>query len=165
MWNDGNYVLWQHIVQLFYQDVENGLKLMPRLTYDHIKLNSYSTMCVNLAAQILSATVAAVMKSFGPPDATLRNSKTVWNDGFLFLIVSMCTAQVSIRGRGNHFSHHIDQWMIQDFFGWQMISLAIWGIERKAPPNTLAISLRMPGAGCSYPGRRTKACRSQPIQL
>ena len=29
MWNDGNYVLWQHIVQLFYQDVENGLKLMP----------------------------------------------------------------------------------------------------------------------------------------
>ena len=77
MWNDGNYALWQHIVQLFYQDVENGLKSMPRLTYDHIKLNSYSTMCVNLAAQILSATVAAVMKSFGPPDATLRNSKTV----------------------------------------------------------------------------------------
>ena len=70
MWNDGNYVLWQHIVQLFYQDVENGLKLMPWLTYDHIKLNSYSTMRVSLAAQILSATVAAVMKSFGPPDAT-----------------------------------------------------------------------------------------------
>lgn len=77
MWNDGNYAQWQHIVQLFYQDVENGLKLMPRLTYDHIKLNSFSTMCVNLAAQILSATVAAVMKSFGPPDATPRNSKTV----------------------------------------------------------------------------------------
>ena len=70
MWNDGNYVLWQHIVQLFYQDVENGLKLMPRLTYDHIKLNSYSTMRVSLAAQILSSTVAAVVKSFGPPDAT-----------------------------------------------------------------------------------------------
>ena len=70
MWNDGHYVLWQHIVQLFYQDVENGLKLMPRLTYDHIKLNSYSTMRVSLAAQILSSTVAAVLKSFGPPDAT-----------------------------------------------------------------------------------------------
>jgi len=70
MWNDGHYVLWQHIVQLFYQDVENGLKLMPRLTYDHIKLNSYSTMRVSLAAQVLSSTVAAVLKSFGPPDAT-----------------------------------------------------------------------------------------------
>lgn len=53
MWNDRNYVLWQHIVQLFYQDVENGLKLMPRLTYDHIKLNSYSTMRESLAAQQL----------------------------------------------------------------------------------------------------------------
>lgn len=70
MWNDRNYVQWQHIVQLFYQDVENGLKLMLRLTYDHIKLNSYSTMRESLAAQILSATVAAVVKSFGPPDAT-----------------------------------------------------------------------------------------------
>lgn len=69
MWNDGNHLLWQHIVQLYYQDVENGLKLMPRLTYDHIKLNSYSTMRVSLAAQILSSTVAAVLKSFGPPDA------------------------------------------------------------------------------------------------
>lgn len=60
MWNDGNHLLWQHIVQLYYQDVENGLKLMPRLTYDHIKLNSYSTMRVSLAA---------VLKSFGPPGA------------------------------------------------------------------------------------------------
>jgi hypothetical protein len=69
MWNNGQYVLWQHIAQLFYQDAENGLKLLPRITYDHIKLNSYSTMRVNLAAQVLSASVAAVMKSFGPPDA------------------------------------------------------------------------------------------------
>ena len=69
MWNDGNYVLWQHIVQLYYQDAESGLKLMPRLTYDHIKLNSYSTMRVSLAAQVPSATVAAVLRSFGPPDA------------------------------------------------------------------------------------------------
>lgn len=59
MWNDRNYVLWQHTVQPFYQ-----------LTYDHIKLNFYSTMHESLAAQILSSTVAAVLKSFGPPDAT-----------------------------------------------------------------------------------------------
>ena len=61
MWNYGNHLLWQHIVQLYYQDIENGLKLMPRLTYDHIKL-----MHVSLAAQILSFTV---LKSFGPPGA------------------------------------------------------------------------------------------------
>ena len=157
MWNDRNYVLWQHIVQLFYQDVENGLKLMPRLTYDHIKLNSYSTMRESLAAQQLwwSHLVLQMQQE-------QQNCVKWW---ILILIVSMCAAQLSIRGRRNHFLHHIDQWMIQDFFGWQMISLAIWGIGRKAPPNALAISLRMPGAECSYPGRRIKACRSQPIQL
>lgn len=42
---------------------------MPRLTYDHVKLNSYSTMRVSLAAQVLSSTVAAVLKNFDPADA------------------------------------------------------------------------------------------------
>ena len=114
MWNDGNYVLWQHVVQLFYQDVENGLKLMLRLTYDHIKLNSYSSMLASLAAQILSSTVAVVLKSLVLQMQQEHQGCVKW--WILILIVSMCTAQLSIRGRGNHFVHHIDQWMIQDFF-------------------------------------------------
>ena len=56
-------------VQMYYQDAESGLKLMPRLTYNHNKLNSYSTVRVILAAQVLSDTVAAVLSSFGSPDA------------------------------------------------------------------------------------------------
>ena len=40
-------------------DIDNGLKLLPKLTYDHINLNSYSVMRVSLAAQVLSASVAA----------------------------------------------------------------------------------------------------------
>lgn len=67
MWNDGHYLLWQHITQIFYQDAENGLKLLPRITYEHVKLNSYSSMRVSLAAQVLSASMAAVLRSFGPP--------------------------------------------------------------------------------------------------
>ena len=70
MWNDGLYILWQHIAQLYFQDAESGLKLLPRITFDHIKLSSYSTMRVNLAAQVLSATVASVIRSFGSSDAT-----------------------------------------------------------------------------------------------
>lgn len=46
MWNDGLHIIWQHITQLFYQDIDNGLKLLPKLTYDHINLNSYSVMQV-----------------------------------------------------------------------------------------------------------------------
>lgn len=68
MWNDGLFILWQHIAQLFYQDIESGLKLLPKLTYDHINVTSFSAMRVNLAAQVLSASVAAVLRSFSPPD-------------------------------------------------------------------------------------------------
>lgn len=69
LWNNGMYLLWQHIAQLFYQDIDSGLKLLPKLTYEHINLNSYSVMRVNLAAQVLSASVSAVLKSFGPPES------------------------------------------------------------------------------------------------
>ncbi|XP_022781299.1 uncharacterized protein LOC111322462 [Stylophora pistillata] len=69
MWNNGMYLLWQHIAQLFYQDIDSGLKLLPKPTYEHINLNSYSVMRVNLAAQVLSASVSAVLKSFGPPES------------------------------------------------------------------------------------------------
>ena len=66
MWNNEQYILWQHITKIFYQDIGSGLKLLPKLTYGHVNLNAYSVMRVNLAAQVLSAS----LKSFGPPEAT-----------------------------------------------------------------------------------------------
>lgn len=82
MWNDGLFILWQHITQIFYQDMENGLKLLPKLTFDHINLNSNSIMRVNLAAQVLSASVAAVLKSFGPPEAAATAKFCEMIDGY-----------------------------------------------------------------------------------
>ena len=82
MWNDGLFILWQPITQIFYQDMENGLKLLPKLTYDHINLNSYSIMRVNLVAQVLNASVAAVLKSFGPPEAAATATFREMIDGF-----------------------------------------------------------------------------------
>ena len=55
--NDSDFIILQHIIQLYNDDLENGLKLLPRITSDHIRLTSYSVMRVNLAAQILSSTV------------------------------------------------------------------------------------------------------------
>ncbi|XP_065649371.1 uncharacterized protein LOC136078177 [Hydra vulgaris] len=65
LWNNGKYLLWQHITQFYYEDFDNGLKLMPKLTNEHIHINSYSAMTVKLATQILSQTVASVLKTFG----------------------------------------------------------------------------------------------------
>ena len=82
MWNEGFFVLWRHVAQMYYQDVENCLKLLPRLTFDHINLNAYSKMRVNLAAQVLSASVAAVLRSFGPPEAEGTAKYCEMVDGF-----------------------------------------------------------------------------------
>ena len=82
MWNDGLFVLWQHITQMFYQYVDNGLKLLPRLSFEHINLNLYSVMRVNLAAQVRSASVVSVLKSFGPPEAAATAKFCEMVEGF-----------------------------------------------------------------------------------
>ena len=69
MWNGGLFLIWNHITDRFYEDRECGLHLLPKLTYEHIKLTSYSVMNVRLAAQVLSSTVGNVLQYFGPPEA------------------------------------------------------------------------------------------------
>ena len=44
MWNAGMTIICEHIRQLYYQDIDNGLKLLPRLTNDYIHLSSYAVM-------------------------------------------------------------------------------------------------------------------------
>lgn len=75
-------MLWQYITALYYKDVDNGFKLLPRLTYEHINPNAYSKMRVNLAAQVLSASVASVLKAFGPPEASATAKFCEMVDGF-----------------------------------------------------------------------------------
>ena len=62
-------MIWRHISELYKEDIECGLKLLPKLTADHIFLNSYSVMKVKLATQILSFSVGKVLDSFGYPEA------------------------------------------------------------------------------------------------
>ena len=63
------YLIWRHISDLYKEDLDCGLKLLPNLTADHIYLNSYSVMKVKLATQILSNSVGKALESFGPPDS------------------------------------------------------------------------------------------------
>ena len=70
MWNNFKFILWSHITDLFYEDRECGLQLLPKLTYEHVKLTPYSVMNVKLAAQVLSSSVSKVLEHFGPADAT-----------------------------------------------------------------------------------------------
>ncbi len=62
-------LLWNHISEMYFSDLEDGLHLLPKITTDHGNLTSYSVMRVNLAAQVLSSTMASVLQRFGPPEA------------------------------------------------------------------------------------------------
>ena len=70
MWDSGFFLLWPYISQIYDEQLERGLKFVPKLTYDHINLTAYSVMEVKLASQVLSDTVGNVLAQFWPPEAT-----------------------------------------------------------------------------------------------
>jgi len=65
LWN-GNQILWRHISQVVQDDLNRGLKLLPKLSQNHIYLTSYSSMTVSYATQILSSSMANVMNHYYP---------------------------------------------------------------------------------------------------
>ena len=69
MWNNGIFIIWNNITDLFYEDREVGLHIMPKSTYKHIKSTPYSIINVKLAAQVLSLSVSKVLSKYSPPDA------------------------------------------------------------------------------------------------
>ena len=68
MWNNGRYLMFKHIADLFYSDQEFALHTLPKLTLDHIVLTSYSKMKVKLATQVLSQSVATALVEKGNDD-------------------------------------------------------------------------------------------------
>ena len=54
---DGKDLRWKHILDLYYRNTgavtsTPGLSLLPKLTYEHVMLTSFSKMRVDLAAQV-----------------------------------------------------------------------------------------------------------------
>ena len=66
MWKDDKELLWSHITQVCQDEMQTGLKIIPKLSNDHINLTPYSLMTVRLAAQVLSKTMATVLSKFYP---------------------------------------------------------------------------------------------------
>ena len=50
----GSEISWKHIVALYYRNMgaATGLSMVPKLKYEHVYLNSFSKMRVDLAAQV-----------------------------------------------------------------------------------------------------------------
>ena len=69
MCKDGYFLLWNHIRQLFKEDLECGLHLVPKITSEHINLSPFSVMNIRLAAQVLSSSVSVALTTYGPAEA------------------------------------------------------------------------------------------------
>ena len=70
MWNNEKYLLWEHIVKIYHEDLENGLKILPKISNEHVYLNSYSVMTVKYAVQALSKTMFIALSRYGSPDTS-----------------------------------------------------------------------------------------------
>ena len=53
-------------MDLYASDRQCPIRKMPKLTNEHIYLNPYSKMRVDLAAQVISTTASKVMMAYGP---------------------------------------------------------------------------------------------------
>ena len=59
LWKNGKNIIWLHILRLFEEHCELSIySPCPKISRSHVELTSFSIMKVNLAAQILSSTVA-----------------------------------------------------------------------------------------------------------
>ena len=70
MWNNQKHIIWNYVGRIIYDEVENGLKVDAKLSYEHIQLTHYSVMNVRLAAQTLSATTASVLRTYYGDDTS-----------------------------------------------------------------------------------------------
>ena len=65
LWRNGKTISWMHLVTLFEQYCEADVySPCPKLRRDHIDLTAFSIMKVNLAAQVLSDSVASAMEIY-----------------------------------------------------------------------------------------------------
>ena len=100
MWNNGRYLMFKHIADLFYSDQEFALHTLPKLSLYHIVLTSYSKMKVKLATQVLSQSVATALKETDDEDVLGTAEFCKMNDFFDCANVRSLTEHVR---RRNHF--------------------------------------------------------------
>eukprot|EP00731_Ephydatia_muelleri_P009301 Em0004g1639a len=67
LWCKGKNIWWNHLKK-FYDEDSNagmGLRMVPKLKYEHLHINSFSAMRVDLAAQVLSESVSQALHLTG----------------------------------------------------------------------------------------------------
>ena len=131
------------------------MNLLPKITYDHIKLISYSIMNVKLAAQVLSSTVSNVLSNYASPDAA-KYAKSC-------LLMVVLFDAVNIRDVTSHkFNLKCSliiflQLMIRGFVGYEMYFYSI-SMTGFIPLNTVKVTfLKMQTMKCLFHSKHMRA--------
>ena len=131
------------------------MNLLPKITYDHIKLISYPIMNVKLAAQVLSSTVSNVLSNYASPDAA-KNAKSC-------LLMVVLFDAVNIRDVTSHkFNLKCSliiflQLMIRGFVGYEMYFYSI-SMTGFIPLNTVKVTfLKMQTMKCLFHSKHMRA--------
>ena len=101
LWNNEKYMLWNHIAEVHFSDLDHGLHQLPKLTADHINLNSFSKMKISFAAQVLSNTVSqALLQHYtsGEADETARFCSMI---NSFFYCANVCSTTEFVRKRND----------------------------------------------------------------
>ena len=64
LWNNEQQIVWDHFIHLVNDEVNSGLKLIPKLTLEDVHLTPYSVTNVSFAVQVLSSTFANVLTNY-----------------------------------------------------------------------------------------------------
>ena len=65
MWNNDKYLIWQHMLQHYNENLNGSLKLLPNLTNQQVYLNCYSKVTVKFAEPVWNETTAKILQYFG----------------------------------------------------------------------------------------------------
>ncbi|CAB4023577.1 Transposable element P transposase [Paramuricea clavata] len=158
MWNDGKYLLFRHIANLYYSEQQFALHTLPKPGLDHIVFTLYSKMKVKLATQVLSTSVAIALEECGYAYvlATAKFCKMM-NDFFDCTNVMSMTEYVSKR---NQF---VKPYTCQDDerFSWlKDVFLGYWIVGKIRQWQEMVNTPLTTERKCFFPPRPTRVSRS-----
>ena len=91
LWNEDQFLLWAHISTLGQKDANCDLRLLPKLSMKHVDLTAYSIIKVNLAVQVLSATVSNVFSTYSGPECSATAKFCSMMNSFFDCLNVRCT--------------------------------------------------------------------------
>ena len=89
MWNSGKDILWSHISRIAYVESNRGLKLIIKITDEHVRLTPYSKMNGSLATQVSRKSFSSILMDTILPKLMVQQTYACMWTNFSMSVISM----------------------------------------------------------------------------